>query len=355
MDLLETITRLSHEFGTSQYVKGGGGNTSAKSPDTLWVKPSGTTLAGLAADTFVALDRAKLGELYQAELPAEVTARESLVKDLMLAARLPGEASRPSVEAPLHDILPGRFVVHTHPELVNGLTCARDGAVACARLFPDALWVPYIDPGFTLCRDVRDRVRAHEQQHGCLPQLLILENHGVFVTADTADEIRAIYRRVTDTLLAAYESAGIATELKVQPAADGALVAKTLDRLKQLLGEHAAGVACGPLFAVARGPISPDHIVYAKSYPYEGALTAEGVDQFRDRHGYLPVVFVTAAGVFAVGSSETRAALALALARDGGLVQQLAGAFGGIQFLTDEARRFIENWEVEAYRQQQVG
>ncbi|NIP74871.1 MAG: class II aldolase, partial [Xanthomonadales bacterium] len=103
MDLLETITRLSHEFGTSQYVKGGGGNTSAKSPDTLWVKPSGTTLAGLAADTFVALDRAKLGELYQAELPAEVTARESLVKDLMLAARLPGEASRPSVEAPLHD------------------------------------------------------------------------------------------------------------------------------------------------------------------------------------------------------------------------------------------------------------
>jgi len=32
----------------------------------------------------------------------------------------------------------------------------------------------------------------------------------------------------------------------------------------------------------------------------------------------------------------------------------LAAAFGGIQFLVDAAREFIENWEVESYRQQQM-
>ena len=45
MHELEIITALSHEFGTPDFVIGGGGNTSFKNAETLWVKPSGTTLA----------------------------------------------------------------------------------------------------------------------------------------------------------------------------------------------------------------------------------------------------------------------------------------------------------------------
>ena len=36
MDDLKTIVELSHEFGTPDYVKGGGGNTSVKDETTLW-------------------------------------------------------------------------------------------------------------------------------------------------------------------------------------------------------------------------------------------------------------------------------------------------------------------------------
>ena len=32
-------------------------------------------------------------------------------------------------------------------------------------------------------------------------------------------------------------------------------------------------------------------------------------------------------------------------------VMQLAEAFGGIDYMTDRAYEFIENWEVEYYRQ----
>lgn len=224
MQLLETITQLSHEFGTPDFVKGGGGNTSCKNADTLWVKPSGTTLAGLAPEKFVALNRQKLARLYTVEIPSNSSAREALVKDLMAAAVLPGHTGRPSVEAPLHDILPGTFVVHTHSALVNGLTCAKQGAAACARLFPDALWIPYIDPGFTLCMDVRRRLRGQ--------RLVILENHGIFVSGDTADEVRSTYRRVLDALRGEYQKAGIPTELKPGPIPN------------------------------APEPVSPDHMVY---------------------------------------------------------------------------------------------
>jgi rhamnose utilization protein RhaD (predicted bifunctional aldolase and dehydrogenase) len=106
---------------------------------------------------------------------------------MMMAAVKPGQNADPSVEAPLHDILDGTFVVHTHAPLVNGMTCAKNGSAVCAHLFPNALWVPYVDPGFSLCMDVRRRVRGQ--------RLIILENYGIFVAGDTANEIRETYRR----------------------------------------------------------------------------------------------------------------------------------------------------------------
>ena len=57
--------------------------------------------------------------------------------------------------------------------------------------------------------------------------------------------------------------------------------------------------------------------------------------------------------VAAVGA-DAEADLALELAQDGALVMQLTEAFGGINYMTDAQREFIENWEVESYRQQQV-
>ena len=60
--LLEQLTHLSHAFGGPDHVLGGGGNTSVKNADTLWVKPSGTTLLGMRPDTVVAMeDRKSVG------------------------------------------------------------------------------------------------------------------------------------------------------------------------------------------------------------------------------------------------------------------------------------------------------
>ena len=82
MNSLDTISALSREFGTPVYVKAGGGNTSAKDASTLWIKPSGTTLKDLTPEKFVALDRAKLGELYRAAAPADPARREALVLEI---------------------------------------------------------------------------------------------------------------------------------------------------------------------------------------------------------------------------------------------------------------------------------
>ncbi len=354
MKLLDTLVELSHEFGTADYVKGGGGNTSVKTPETLWVKPSGTTLAGMTAATFVAMDRVAMQRLYALEIPAESQAREALVKDVMAAAVAPGSSGRPSVEAPLHELLSGAFVVHTHPALVNGMTCSRGGAEVCRRLFPEALWIPYIDPGYTLCMDVRKRVSDFTAKQRHAPTLLFLENHGVFVTGDTAEQIRAIYKRVMNSLKAEYATAGVATTLSIGGIPESAQIEAVRKSIVFAMGPDASAQVYSGLFPVAEGPVSPDHIVYSKSFPFTGVLAAADIQEFRNAKGYMPKVIVTPAGVFGVSATLKQAGLALELALDGSLVCQLAKAFGGIQFMTDRARLFIENWEVESYRQKQV-
>lgn len=352
--LLKTITELSHEFGTAEYVLGGGGNTSCKNADTLWVKPSGTTLAGLREETFVEMDRGRLGRLFQLAVPQDKAAREVLVKDVMTAAVKSGAAGRPSVEAPLHDVLGGTYVVHTHPVWVNGLTCSRDAASACRRLFPEALWVPYVDPGYTLCMDVHRRIQDCRKREGGEPGLLFLENHGVFVSGQTAHEVRATYDRVMTALRGQYAAAGVALELKRGQPGPASTLQAIEAQLRGWLGNDAAGVVhCAP-FKVAEGPLSPDHIVYSKSYSYSGPLTKEGLDAFRARFGYSPRVLATPEAVFGLGASPKQAQLALDLARDGALVVQLAEAFGGARYLDGAAREFIENWEVESYRSRQM-
>lgn len=350
--LLREITELSHEFGTPAFVKGGGGNTSVKQDGVLWIKPSGTTLAGLQPERFVAVDRARLARLYAMEVPEAAAEREARVKEAMEAAVCGGSRGRPSVETPLHDLLRFRYVVHTHMTLVNGLTCARRGRAEAARLLPDALWVPYVDPGFTLAQVVRERVAAHEREFGGPPAIILLENHGIFVGGDAPDDVRETYRRVDAAMQAAYRAAGVDIALRFPGPVVEYEQQEIAGLVVRLLGPDAAAVVSAAPFELAEGPLTPDHMVYAKAYPYRDPLTAEDVAAFRALRGYAPRIVATPVGVFGVGRSAAAAKLALDLAQDGGLVRQLAEAFGGVQYMSDSARRFIETWEVESYREQ---
>ena len=350
MQDLKTIVELSHEFGTTDYVKGGGGNTSVKNETTLWVKPSGTTLGGMIEETFVKMNRSKIDELYAEETPIEPAAREELVKNRMAAA-VENDAGRPSVEAPLHNVFEAKFVVHTHPVAVNGLTCATDGEAACKRLFPDALWVEYIDPGYTLCMEVRERIEEYKTTHGDEPSLLVLKNHGLFIAADSATEIRVLYARVMGVLEEAYAEAENDSPLDISSAPSSP---ETEAKIQLIFGDDAAFIASCGMFAVAPGPITPDHLVYSKAFPFTDELTVEAAAQYEAQRGFLPKVVIAGERVYGIGTSQKNADLALELVQDGALVLKRTETFGGIEYMTDSAREFIENWEVESYRQKQV-
>lgn len=350
--LLDQISQLSTEFGGADYVRGGGGNTSCKDGKHLYIKPSGVTLLEMTPDKFLGIDRAKLDTLYEARFPADATARESAVAAFVAGTVLPGYSGRPSVEAPLHNSFPQTFVVHTHPAVVNGMTCGKNGAEVCARLFPDALWVPFVEPGYTLSMKVREAMREYNGKHGRYPEMLFLANHGVFIAHDTVDGIRALYRTVMDALLAEVEKAGLSGGVSVAAAPSGARVAEAAAALEAVMGKDAAFHAADGRFPIpAGGCLTPDHIVYCCADMYDGDGSAASLRAFRDLHGYWPRVVGFSDMVLGAAASQRAANLALELARDAADTVRYAGAFGGVSFLGPHFVEFIKNWEVESYRQ----
>lgn len=349
--MLDALVALSHEFSAAEYVRGGGGNTSGKDQTTLWIKPSGTTLAALTRDSFVPVNRARLAEIFSLTPPEDPAEREAVVKEIMTAAVCAGSSGRASVETPLHESFAATFVVHVHPALVNGMTAAQDGEAACARLFPDALWVPYTDPGYSLSMACRRAMAAYQADRGRQPAVVFLQNHGVFAAANTAGEIRTSLHAIMSALRAEYERAQVATELAVGPPPTAADTARVTAQLRAALGDDTAVSASGS-YPVCDGPISPDHIIFAGSHHLLGEPTPEAVAAFREKWGCAPHAVACAGGVFGVGATPKDAALALEFSQDGALVKQLAQAFGGIRCVDDAARRFLENWEAEKYRRQ---
>ena len=355
MKELETITRLSHRFGGEEWVKGGGGNTSCKVNGRLYVKPSGTTLKGLSPWSFIVMDREKLFELDQLQPDADSSKREAQVKTAMENATLADVQGRASVEAPLHNSFEATYVVHTHPTLVNGMTCSTQGAEVCAKLFPESLWVEYTDPGFTLCRVVGQRLEEYRAKNGKEPELLFLENHGVFIATSSPERMVELHLEVSQSLTKAYEDAGVTS-----PPQDASPSPELSDDAGELmgslnkLGASAQWLVLHGKLEGSKGPFTPDHIVYMKSFIYEGTPSLEGLKAYQDQYNCMPRIIVTQNGTIACGKSQREANLAMDLFRDASEILSYTQAFGGPQTLKDEFRAFIENWEVESYRAKQM-
>jgi rhamnose utilization protein RhaD (predicted bifunctional aldolase and dehydrogenase) len=363
---IEELVELSRFYGANpDYVLAGGGNTSFKDGAVLAVKGSGVSLGNIGAEGFVRMDRRALGAIWGKSYPPGADEREKAVLADMMAARLPGEeGKRPSVETLLHDLLPFRFVVHTHPALVNGLTCSRGGREAMAGLFGDgALWIPITNPGYILALEVKKALEDYAARKGGAPGIIFLQNHGVFAGADTAEGIRALYRRIMESLGAKILRQPDLAAVPAPPEAGE--IRQTLERL----GKAAAG---GEGWASAFLPVretlalvrdraafwpvssaySPDHIVYAGSEPlFVEADLEKAWEEFRRRAGRIPrIVAMEKLGVFGLGPSEKALNYSLELFTDALRVAAYAESFGGPLFMTEEHINFINNWEVERYR-----
>src|SRR5213593_1376584 len=174
-DELAQLVYLSNLIGREpRLVQPGGGNTSIKVGDSLLVKGSGTDLRTIGGEGFTRLSLSALTALRTAERMLDVDMMRFMARAMLT------DGPAPSVETPLHSLLPHRVIAHTHDVATMSLTNVPDATAErlVHELFEGAVtYVPYSRPGFPLARTVSGMVdRMPRDAVG-----LALAHHGLMV------------------------------------------------------------------------------------------------------------------------------------------------------------------------------
>ena len=247
----EGFLALSRDIGRDILkTQGAGGNTSFKRDGTMWVKASGTWLAQAAdRDIMVPVEVAPLVDALRQRDP-----RAEKATDFVIAA-LNGSGLRPSIETSFHAALPQPVIAHYH--CVNTIALSvlrdRDGLIAeRMAALPGLRWatIPYRRPGTPLALEI-DRVADDR------PDVLILYNHGIIVTGETVDEVRARIDQVTSALAMPERPGSQAEAAALARLVQGSEfhVAEDTEGHKTALDEASLAFATG-------GSLYPDHVIF---------------------------------------------------------------------------------------------
>ena len=179
-DLVAGLVHLSRHIGEDpRLVQPGGGNTSIKVDGVLLVKGSGTDLRTIGPEGFTRLDLARLGTLREADAMSDAEMMR------FMATCMLADGPAPSVETPLHALLPHRVIAHTHDVATMSLTNVGEGTAErlIHELFEGGIvHVPYVRPGFPLSLAVSGLAgRIPPEAQG-----LALAHHGLVVWGEDA-------------------------------------------------------------------------------------------------------------------------------------------------------------------------
>lgn len=380
---LRELIEISRAVGDDpDQVQGGGGNTSVKPArgNRMYVKASGSSLAEMDENRgWVAMDlevtRALLDRPELGKLPAD--RREAEVLRLLEGAVLEPRGARPSVESSLHALL-GRVVIHTHPVGLNAFLAARRSREMLAKFLgsaaPPTLYIPYVDPGYTLALRAKREIGRFRERTGKLPQVVLLENHGLFVSAPDVAGCLELTRRVT-ARGRRWIGGRRVNPPRFEPVARGDRSDGTPAQAASVRGAllrggsasamvrrddapEAAALAGNPraVARAARGAFTPDQIVYCRTRPvvlrgtnpkrWPGAVGA-----FRERYRLDPrVVVVPGDGVYYAAPDLSQVKVVAEVYRSAIVTVLRSPQAGGPRFLTRRQADFIEGWEVEHYR-----
>ncbi|QOP40870.1 class II aldolase/adducin family protein [Sulfurimonas marina] len=248
----------------------GGGNTSVKVDDLLYVKGSGWNLVDIEREGFspvkmdALLDMAKLESLSDSDM---VTLQRRAMTDQ--------DAPNPSVEAILHALIPYKFVDHTHADAVVTISNSVKGKEYIEKLYPNFLIVDYVMPGFELAHQIYEMTKELDWDS---IEGIILHNHGIFTFDNDA---KKSYDKMIEAVTKAEEFLDENAELDIQRSYEhsGCDIAKITKVFSKYKGyEVHLNINQSPLASfyasqpnlkefASRGVLTPEHIIRTKRVP----------------------------------------------------------------------------------------
>ena len=169
----------------------GGGNTSCKTierdplthedVEVMWIKGSGGDIGTLQRSGIAGLYNQRLHDLKKVyrglEYEDEMVALfNHCIYDL--------DSRAPSIDTPLHGLLPFKHIDHLHPDALIAIAAAEDSQKITKEIWGDTMgWVPWQRPGFDLGLQLEACLNNNPGIRG-----IVLGSHGVFTWGETSYE-----------------------------------------------------------------------------------------------------------------------------------------------------------------------
>ncbi|UFH32858.1 bifunctional aldolase/short-chain dehydrogenase [Chryseobacterium sp. C-71] len=169
----------------------GGGNTSCKTiekdpltneeVEVMWVKGSGGDIGTLTRKGIAGLYTERLRNLKNvygglADEDRMVGLFDHCIFDL--------ESKAPSIDTPLHGLLPFKHIDHLHPDALIAVAAAKDSEAITKEIWGDTMgWVPWQRPGFDLGLQLEKCLADNPGIRG-----IVLGSHGLFTWGETSYE-----------------------------------------------------------------------------------------------------------------------------------------------------------------------
>ncbi|NJB70206.1 rhamnulose-1-phosphate aldolase/alcohol dehydrogenase [Saonia flava] len=169
----------------------GGGNTSCKTiekdpltneeAEVMWIKGSGGDIGTLTKAGIAGLYTERLRNLKNvygglADEDRMVGLFNHCIYDL--------DSKAPSIDTPLHGLLPFKHIDHLHPDALIAVAAAKDSEKVTKEIWGDTMgWVPWQRPGFDLGLQLEKCLNDNPGIRG-----IVLGSHGLFTWGDTSYE-----------------------------------------------------------------------------------------------------------------------------------------------------------------------
>ncbi len=169
----------------------GGGNTSCKTierdpltnkqVEVMWVKGSGGDIGTLTREGIAGLYTEKLRDLKKVYRGIK---NEDEMVALFNHCIYDLDSKAPSIDTPLHGLLPFKHIDHLHPDSLIAVAAAADGEKITKEIWGSTMgWVPWQRPGFDLGLQLEECLSKNPEIRG-----IVLGSHGLFTWGDSSYE-----------------------------------------------------------------------------------------------------------------------------------------------------------------------
>lgn len=169
----------------------GGGNTSCKTiekdpltneeVEVMWIKGSGGDIGTLTRAGIAGLYTERLRSLKNVYGGLE---DEDRMVGLFNHCIYDLDSKAPSIDTPLHGLLPFKHIDHLHPDALIAVAAAKDSEQVTRKIWGDTMgWVPWQRPGFDLGLQLEKCLNDNPGIRG-----IVLGSHGLFTWGDTSYE-----------------------------------------------------------------------------------------------------------------------------------------------------------------------